>query len=279
MSDLADKRYFKYMTRAVGKTVLENRTLRWGTPRTWKDPYDLQFDFKTDIDYAAVKPIVLDKLWVAHYGETPAPAENELGKVIRLLRGKFPRLTREEFDNEFGNSIDECFRKIQDGLPKLQKELQTLMANSKILCLTDASDNAEMWESYAEKHQGIVIRFRSLPQSPWSEARPINYLAEMPYLIDNDFLADLLSGRVSMDAKTIMHRMVYTKSTKWAHEKELRIYSGDGRNTNAPFEDIHFNARELDAVIVGNKMSQDDRVAFSALTKRLYPHAKFLEAS
>jgi hypothetical protein len=99
----------------------------------------------------------------------------------------------------------------------------------------------------------------------------------MPLLIDNDFLADMLSGRASMDHKAILHRMVYTKSTEWAYEGEWRIFSGEGRNPGKSFEDIQFNALELDAVIFGHRMPKEERATFSEIICRLYPHAQILQ--
>jgi hypothetical protein len=98
----------------------------------------------------------------------------------------------------------------------------------------------------------------------------------MPRLMDTDFLADMLSGRVSMNAASIINRLVFTKSAEWAHEREWRIFAGTGRNPRAPYEDIHFHLLELDAAIFGYLMSEEDRKSFTALTRSHYPHAQIL---
>jgi hypothetical protein len=38
--------FFKYMNFETAKIVLENRTLRWTTPRTLNDLYDVQIDLR-----------------------------------------------------------------------------------------------------------------------------------------------------------------------------------------------------------------------------------------
>jgi hypothetical protein len=73
------KHLFNYVSREVGRAVLTNRTLRWSTPGTLNDPYDMQFDLRVDIDKEAVKTPALGKLWEGHYGKQPAPAGNRLG--------------------------------------------------------------------------------------------------------------------------------------------------------------------------------------------------------
>jgi hypothetical protein len=269
------------MSRATGRIVMENQTLRWSTPRTLNDPYDLQFDLRTDIDREAVKSAALPKLWNAFYGDQPVPVGNRLGAVIREIREVFPKLTREEFDRQYGEAMDESLSGLERGLPEIQQEIRSIMADSKLLCLTEAPDNKLMWAHYAEHNQGAVLGFRSVQglDSPYESARPVEYLDEMPLLIDNDFLADMASGQVLMDAQAIIDRMIYTKSSEWAYERERRISASSGRDAAAPHEDIPFNALELSAVIVGCRMPEDDRTTFVEMTKRLYPHASILQAS
>lgn len=274
-----NRRFFKYMNRQTARSVLEKGTLRWSTPGTLNDPYDMQFDLHVDIDRPLVKSVALQKLWDAHYGDKPAPAKNDLGKVIQALRGTFPKLTREEFDQEFGEAIDEALTAMERSLPEMQATFRAELAKSKILCLTVKFDSALMWTHYAEQHQGLLLRFRSVAglDSPWVTARPVQYLTDMPRLMSNSFLADLLAGRASMDAKSIMDRMVYTKAREWEYEQEWRIFSGSGRDPEALFEFVPFNPLELDAVIVGYRMPPEDRAVFSDLCRKNYPHAERLQ--
>jgi hypothetical protein len=197
----------------------------------------------------------------------------------KVVRDAFPRLTREEFDRKFSETIDDSLTRGARALPELQEKVRALMADSKILCFAEIPDSTVMWAHYAEQHMGLVFRFRSIPEldSAWGLARPIQYLVHMPRLLDSDFLADMLSGRVSMDAKAIIDRLVYTKSSEWAYEREWRVFSGAGRNPLASYEDLHFSPLELDAVIVGNRMPEEDRTALSSIARHLYPHAQILQ--
>jgi hypothetical protein len=72
---------YKYMSRQTGRVVLANRTLRWSTPRTLNDPYDVQFDLHIDVDREAVRAASLDKMWDAFYGNAPAPVGNRFGAL------------------------------------------------------------------------------------------------------------------------------------------------------------------------------------------------------
>jgi hypothetical protein len=90
---------YKYMSRQVGRTVLQNRTLRWSTPRTLNDPRDMQIDLRIDVDYAAMKPLVLQKLWDGHYGET-RPEMNLRANWSATVDDSFDRVQRYFFSEK-----------------------------------------------------------------------------------------------------------------------------------------------------------------------------------
>lgn len=274
-----DRQFFKYMSRQTAKTVLTNGTLRWSTPGTLNDPYDMQFDLHLDLDKEAVKTRALQNLWDAFYSAQPAPAGNILGETINVLRHRFPRISREDFNQQFGETIDESLSIVERTLPEMQAQFRSVLAASKILCLTEIFDSALMWAHYGEQHQGLLLRFRSATglDSPWRTARPVQYFANMPKLMDNNFLADIVSGGSSLDAQSIMDRMIYTKALEWAYEHEWRIYSGMGRDRAAAFEDLPFHPQELDAVIFGYRMTAGDRAELSDLCQLRFPHADRLQ--
>lgn len=273
---VADALFCKYMSAATGKIVLANRTLRWSTPGTLNDPYDTQFDLHVEVDRANVRALALKKLWEAHYGEQPGPVGNLLGAIIHSFRDVFPRLSREEFDREFGEPIDLALADGEKAMPQTLAEVRTIMADSKLLCLTTQPDHPLMWSHYADSHRGVVLRFKAVEglDSPWIVAKPVNYVANMPRLLDDEFLSEIMSGRATLHPTTLIDRMVYTKSDVWAYEKEWRICAGAGRNHNAAFEDIPFAQSELDSAILGCRMSPADQASLVELTRRLYPHAR-----
>jgi hypothetical protein len=125
--------FFKYTSRRIGKIILENQTLRWSTPGTLNDPYDMQFDLHIEVDNEVVKAVALQKAWDSFYGEQIVPAGNQFGAAINLLRDIFPRLPREEFDREFGGAFDEGLMRGVRALPELQEKVRAHMADSKIL--------------------------------------------------------------------------------------------------------------------------------------------------
>lgn len=272
---------FKYSTAAVARIVLDRGTLRWSTPRTFNDPFDVQFDLQIEVNRDEVRRLVIQKLWDDFYEPNPGPAGNEFGALIRLMRGGFPRFDRPKFEEVFGEVIDQGLANGFAALPRLQADTREHLRNSKILCLTTAPDNVHMWTHYAGQHTGAVLKFRNVEglDSPWSEAKRVNYVNAVPSLADNETLADIISGRKSFDARQLIDSLVFTKSVAFSHEQEWRIYSGDGRNPEAAFEDCGFDPLELEAVILGPRISQDDRAAIVGLLQRSYPHAELHQAT
>jgi hypothetical protein len=196
-----------------------------------------------------------------------------------LLRQLRPQWSREEFDRLCKDEIDVSFDRLEALLPNVHAQFRNELAVSKILCLTETPDDPVMWTHYAAHHSGVVLKFVSVAgwDSPWPTARVVRYLEEMPRLMDEEFWSDLLSGRVSLEARSLMDRVIYTKGAGWAYEKEWRIYSGDGRDRDAPFEDINFGCHELASVIVGCRMPQEEREQLARLVQMLYPHASLCE--
>lgn len=271
--------FFKYMGTKTGRVVIESQSLRWSTPGRLNDPYDIQFDLKFEFNREAVKVSTLNKLWEAYSGK-PVPVGNELGLLMMYFRQRCPGWTREKFEGGMSAAIDEGFNRAEASLPRVSTETRALMAKSKVLCLTTTPDNSLMWTHYAEAHKGVVLRFRNIPEldSPYVMAKPVQYVQEMPVLMNEDFISDMMSGRVSLSPPSILDRMVYTKSSEWAYENEWRIYSGAGRNPDAPYEDCPFGARELDAIIFGCRTLEKEVIELTAMMRERYPHAEILQA-
>lgn len=271
--------FFKYTTCSTAKAVLSSSKLRWSTPTLFNDPFDIQFDLHIDVDRESVKSQVLDLQWNAFYSDEPPPVGNKFGEVISLVRQKFPKLSREEFNREFGEAFDESFEVLNRILPQTQKKIRDEMAVSKVLCLSDIKDNILMWSHYADEHKGLVLKFGPIPEldSAWGKAQPVQYTKNMPRFFTEEFLAKMSSGQVSIDTRKVIDCLVYSKAIDWAYEKEWRIYAGRGWSTEI-YEDVPFDPQELLAVYFGCKMPDDDCHNFATLVAQRYPHAKIIQA-
>jgi hypothetical protein len=270
--------FYKYATREAALAILSNRRLRWSVPSLFNDPFDVQFDLHIDLDVGKAKERALEMLWDAHYSEQAVAAENALGAMIVALKGVFPVLSRDEFNSQFGEAIDESFKRMDSTMSRFHSEIRAGMERIKLLCLAEKYDNILMWSHYSEQHKGLCLRFKCVPEedSPWGVAVPVTYAKAMPRLLDEESFAKLISGQASIDHKAMTRRLVYTKAEEWSYEKEWRVFAGNGRTT-AEYEDILFGQSELDAVYLGCRMPSDEKRMFGKLVCEVYPEARVFE--
>ena len=66
---------------------------------------------------------------------------------------------------------------------------------------------------------------------------PVAYTNEMPRLVEEDELINMLGGQFSINPVGVAKRLVYTKAIDWAYEKEWRIWFGRGRSKDDGYED------------------------------------------
>lgn len=274
--------FFKYMAPDGAVKVLNNRSLRWSSPASFNDPFDLRFDLQADINHAKVRELTLKALWDAHYSLEGIPVGNDFGQLIRACRTAFPKLTREQFDREFGEAVDESLRKLRTLVDESNLTFQTAMRDTKVLCLTERPDSILMWSHYAQMHQGVVFELACVPErdSAWGAALPVRY-GDMPKIYDDEFLVGLLSGQVSMTTADFIdesvNRFVTAKAADWSYEDEWRVVL-HRTDISRPTEFFSFSPEELAAVYMGCRMPQNCRDEIAMKIRRDYPRTRILVA-
>jgi hypothetical protein len=268
-------RFYKYMKASTAKTVLENNSLRWSSPRLFNDPFDLQFDLHLEFNSDRVVNRVLQRFVDVYTGRAQPAAGSTLDDNAKLLRAMMPGLGEETIRKENRSAIFATIEAIQAGLPKLHDELRAALAPLKILCLSEIPDNLLMWAHYAEYHAGAVIELSYVEEgqyaSTWGAAKPVRYAAEMPRLAGEGALLRALLGQGHLATPEQFQDSVYVKADCWAYEKEWRVLGGwENEKTT---EDISFRPKELTAIYLGCRMSDADREQTKAIVGKKYPHA------
>lgn len=273
--------FFKYMSESTAKIVLENQTLRWSTAEKLNDPFDMQFDMKITGDESRVKLEIVLKIWgLYRHGVFNAPS-NPLISIIAGIHATVGQIPKADFFKIMMTALDESFAEWNKAMPAANLEVAQNIASFKILSLTSRPNIPTMWSHYANSHQGVVMRFRSIPEqdSQFGMARPMQYFSSVPsQFSEEDMIHGFLEPTSDMWElqKKIMDKIIYTKSKGWEYEKEWRIYSGHGLNLNADFEDLPFRRDELDGVIFGLKTTDADKEDFRRLAAK-YPAVEFFQ--
>ena len=272
--------FYKYMTYSTANIVLENQTLRWSTPATLNDPYDIQFDLRINFDRDKVLHHSLDKLWKVFAGELTGHPNSQMSAAMNILRPHLQGMPKEHFIKKMEEGIKTSFAALDKNIQKTHQITREHLSTTKILCLTDSATNQLMWSYYADSNRGVALRFQDEPgeNSPYQMAKQMSYMPDIPMLFEENELSDFLAGLVTFDTGKRINSLIYTKSDAWKHENEWRIFAGDGRNKFAPHEDRRFGARELTGAVFGCRMPPEQKTALSLTIKRLYPHAEIFQA-
>lgn len=272
--------FFKYTTYTTAKIVLENQTLRWSTPATLNDPYDIQFNLQINFDRNKVLEDSLAKLWKAFTGEIVGHPQSRMTAAINLMRPLLQEIPKEHFMRQMADGIKQSFASMDKNINETYRLTREQLATTKILCLTDSPTSQLMWAYYADSNKGVALRFQDEEgaDSPYSSARQMSYKRDIPALFEEDELSDFLAGLTIFDQTKRIDTLIYTKSDAWRHENEWRIFAGDGRDKHAPFEDIAFGAKELTGIIFGCRMPLEQQEVLQNLIAHRYPHAEILRA-
>ncbi len=110
---------------------------------------------------------------------------------------------------------NECYNLL--GAVLQQINVGKTLQKTRVLCLSKDPANELMWSHYADGHRGIVLGFRAKGFRPFSDARPVSYVA------------DLRSHEhvIPPDSDSHQQASLFHKKKSWSYEKEWRLVYPD----------------------------------------------------
>src|ERR1017187_4665739 len=103
-------------------------------------------------------------------------------------------------------------KKLAKFMDEQSKDIQRMVSERRIYCLTPDADSTLMWSHYANNHRGICLEF-SVDNPLFCKALQVLYASEYPLWIPHEFEAQ--------QARTI--EMILTKAEDGRYEKEFRL--------------------------------------------------------
>jgi hypothetical protein len=266
--------FYKYMSADTAKAVLRTRKLRWSSPILFNDPFDVQFDLHLEYDLNRVTPIVIDKLWAIYSGQAELTQGNILGVALQIAKRNVPGLAEREFRKRFEPLVAKGLKIAEARLPQTHADFREVLRKIRLLCLSEVFDNILMWSHYARHHTGVVLRLSYIKDldSACGAARPVQYSRNMPRLLTEEGIIDLMTGRSPLADQPVLQRSVYSKAVDWAYEKEWRLLDASPREESTI--DSPFHIRELTAVYTGCRIAQQNLVDIDGLLSNDYPDAE-----
>ena len=277
-----DRRFFyKYMPPDTAKIVLCNRTLRWSSPILFNDPFDnhpdpMQF---SSIDMQRAVVAELSSL-LTNPGDTSV-TDPLLQYMLEVARRSTPqeRMAMAAVPKEFETLLSD---QKSDSLQDLKLLWSDMLRDMRVLCLSEVNDLTAMWEHYAAKATGVVVKFEAVDRldSAFLMARPVKYDDSPPAISQPQEWARMMiySNNVETEGVHLFDDYEHTKTTEWQAEREWRISSRKRREESGLYSDYGFKAREVAAVYFGWKCSEEDREAITALLAHGLDHVETFRA-
>ena len=275
--------FFKYATPGATVAILESGKVRYSSPLTFNDPFDVQCGLHFDFDIRTLHDKVIDKLEVLASSSTEPPVDPEdiWGKVVLEARRYFPKhgfpKTRwRELTSRSFQDLESTIRQTQEDYRRHWSE--KLLPGLRVFCVSEERDNLLMWAHYAQAHRGAVLEFWSLPEedNPLSVAEPIEYLDHPPpFFTEAEWIDDFM-GIKKLNSSALYRKYAYAKSRYWEYEKEWRVWYPF--STTGKYDYTPINPKELRAVYLGCQAEPDFKSKVLEQVKIKFREARVYQA-
>ena len=258
------KQFYKYVSVSTAKLVLTNSKLRWSSPLAFNDVFDvpteLAWFYVSEITTASIPFAVslFEGLGFANSSKEQREAAIALCSSEQLLS-------------------DEETKRAEASLEALRQQWRETVPTMRILCLCERPDIAAMWGLYADSNRGVVLRFDSLSayDPPWLLAEPVRYSDTLPRFMRPDGIME--AGIAGPQA--LFDNLCYTKTNDWSHEREWRVLFFARRGEHGLTSDYPFFSQTLTEIILGPRISDQDRLDISALLSHDFSHVRLSQAT
>lgn len=275
--------FYKYMSPDTACIVAETRSVRYSSPLTFNDPFDIQTGLHFSFDIDSMPSKVLARL--EELARSPMPPnvdpEDIWGKLVLMARKNYPTHGLPTVLKTVRG--EEPLRLLVDTIRETQRKYQEhwwskLLPGVRVFCVSEVRDSLLMWAHYAQNHTGAVFEFWSLPEvdNPLSVAAPVEYVSSPPsFFSEQEFIEDLLSLK-RLDFQSLYRRYAYIKSDHWGYEREWRVWYPFSDTDAHDLNPIH--PTELQAAYFGCRMDPNIRKKLITLLRAGFPDVKLYQA-
>jgi hypothetical protein len=277
--------FYKYTSPQAALAILQSGNVRYSSPLTFNDPFDIQSGLHFDFDLETLHQKIIDRIGeLAAAPDKPfVDSEDPWGKLVLEARKYhpthgFPRdrwvaITKDLFDFLL-SEIEDTRRQYE----QLWKNM--LLPRIRVFCVSEYRDNLLMWAHYGCNHTGAVFEFWSLPSedNPLSVARPIQYEETPPPFFSEQEWIDDLTGSKKLDHDALYKRYAYVKSAEWSYEREWRVWYplADERQL---YDDMAIRKSEFKCIYIGCCAKPEFERSITELVRNTFPDTKVFRAT
>ncbi|MDO6612633.1 DUF2971 domain-containing protein [Shewanella sp. 1_MG-2023] len=231
------KKLYKYEAFSVQSLKnLQSRTLYFGSPLNFNDPYD-----------CAIRAKISE----------PTSSEIKVLQEFLYKDAETPDITLGALKNSNNDNFNTLIKNLSDH--RVRSYINRNMKNIGVTCFSECNDDHLMWSHYADKQTGFCLEFDT-SQKMFSQVRKVEYPDTYPEINAVNLLVHQKYGTC------IDH--LYIKSESWEYEKEWRcIHPVAG--TCCKYE---LNA--LTGIYFGPEISKDVLDIICLIIREQHPNAK-----
>jgi hypothetical protein len=264
--------FYKYTSADSTCKILESSRLKWSSPSLFNDISEFQImpEFFPSLNESMSDYIsIIIGLGFSNSILGTNKLSSNSSALLKLVKeaasmGIDKKLMHKKFSQKFVDYNLEMDLALRE---HVEKDINT----ARILCVTTSFDNDALWGNYSESHNGCVLGFRHLQNTPLLEAEPIIY-SDKPTIIGTG-LEFLLFG-MNRNMLTLSHKAIcFTKKSSWSYEKEWRAITWR-LNEKTKLGFYLFFPDELESITLGVRTTIEYEKIIRELVKFKYFNTK-----
>ena len=292
MTIIHNRKYFyKYVTAETALLTLQNRKLKYSSPVTFNDPFDVQTKIVFPFPESEFAELFIKELYrLTHNGKDPCldpavPLASRIQLLRKVIKNKSIKMSLDDWMKEIKDIAMKQYLQFLDSINTWWSQVGKA---SRIFCVVEEPDNLLMWAHYAQNHQGVVIQFECIPEldNALCAAMKVNYMTDPPTIAKtpDDYIRYLTGQPHTVNHKSLFYDLYLSKSDHWKYEMEWRVFippnllnpiiPKDAYGNEILFDFISFNPQEIHSIYFGCKMSEDNRQKIETCLCGDFKHVK-----
>lgn len=292
MTIIHNRKYFyKYVTAEAVLLILQNRKLKYSSPITFNDPFDVQTKIAFPFPESEFAELYIKELYKLTHDEKDlcldpaAPIASQIQLMHELVKNKSIKMPLDDWMKGIKEFAMKQYLQVLDSM----NTWWSLVGKaSRIFCVVEEPDNLLMWAHYTQNHQGAVIQFECIPEldNVLCAAMKVNYVTDPPVIAKtiDDYIRYLTGQTNTVNHESLFYDLYLSKSDHWKYEKEWRVFippnlinpiiPKDAYGNEILFDLISFNPKEIHSIYFGCKMSEDNRQKIETCLSGDFEHVK-----
>lgn len=270
---------YKYTSTKGALATLITQSIRLAPLNKLNDPFEIYNMKLMEFDESELKERILEKLIAFLYGDIVFPypslfSRNGLEEFKKEF-DKNPITPKDQMRASLTSFVENFVEKYKSNSEIISKKLwDEVFGDYVVFCTSIDPTNIKMLSHYADNHQGVVIGFQGLNKfdSARLASRQIIYQDNPPTLHTMDEYIKETFGEEIIDYTKAGRKMVFTKHSSWAEEKEMRLaYPAKNLHSDG-YEYIKIDPEEIHSVYFGCRASSEEKRLMQQLLRLQYPH-------